>query len=189
MPGVAFFQPSVLPAPQRPYAPGDTGLARQVEAAHQACGGRRKGDSSPLGSGFGAFEDAIQYFAAEAEGGVGVIITRNKADYAASRLPVMSPEEYLPNDRRSESEPRVPPHLSIGRRGRLALREPSQSWANLLPGLAAVAHRFPSFDRMNSVVTLPAPLRAVVSDRWYGEAEVCFPGQLGEIFSGHATTI
>ena len=48
-----------------------------------------------LGSGFGDFEDAIQYFAAQTEGGVQVIITRNKTDYAASRLPVMSPEEYL----------------------------------------------------------------------------------------------
>ena len=48
-----------------------------------------------LGSGFGDFEDAIQYFSAQAEGGVRVIITRNKTDYAASRLTVMSPEEYL----------------------------------------------------------------------------------------------
>lgn len=48
-----------------------------------------------LGSGFGDFEDAIQCFAAQAEGGVQVVITRNKTDYAASRLPVMSPAEYL----------------------------------------------------------------------------------------------
>ena len=48
-----------------------------------------------LGSGFSDFEDAIQYFSAQSEGGVQIIITRNKTDYSASRLPVMSPEEYL----------------------------------------------------------------------------------------------
>jgi hypothetical protein len=39
--------------------------------------------------------DAIQHFSAKAEGGISVIITRNKVDYAASEIPVLSPEEFL----------------------------------------------------------------------------------------------
>jgi predicted nucleic acid-binding protein len=48
-----------------------------------------------LASSFKDFEDAIQHFAAKAEGGVTAIITRNKADYSASEIPVMSPDEFL----------------------------------------------------------------------------------------------
>jgi predicted nucleic acid-binding protein len=40
-----------------------------------------------LTSGFTDFEDAIQHFAARAEGGISAIITRNKADYAKSEIP------------------------------------------------------------------------------------------------------
>jgi predicted nucleic acid-binding protein len=50
---------------------------------------------SALSSSFKDFEDAIQHFAAKTEGGVGAIVTRNKGDYAAGEIPVLSPEEYL----------------------------------------------------------------------------------------------
>ena len=50
---------------------------------------------SALSSSFKDFEDAIQHFAAKAEGGVSTIITRNKTDYASSEIPVMSPDEYF----------------------------------------------------------------------------------------------
>ncbi len=50
---------------------------------------------SALASSFKDFEDAIQHFAAKAEGGVCAIVTRNKADYSASEIPVLSPEEFL----------------------------------------------------------------------------------------------
>ena len=50
---------------------------------------------SALASDFKDFEDAIQHFAAKTEGGISAIITRNKADYAASEIPVLSPEEFL----------------------------------------------------------------------------------------------
>ena len=48
-----------------------------------------------LSSRFKDFEDAIQHFAAKAEGNVGAIITRNKADYSVSQIPVLSPDEIL----------------------------------------------------------------------------------------------
>src|SRR5437870_7607676 len=38
---------------------------------------------SALSSSFKDFEDAIQHFAAKAEGGVSAIVTRDKADYSA----------------------------------------------------------------------------------------------------------
>ncbi|MBI4662409.1 MAG: hypothetical protein HY735_26615 [Verrucomicrobia bacterium] len=50
---------------------------------------------SALSSSFRDFEDAIQHFTAKAEGGVSAIVTRNKADYCASEIPVLSPEEFL----------------------------------------------------------------------------------------------
>ena len=50
---------------------------------------------SALDSNFRDFEDAIQHFAAKAEGGIRVIITRNSSDYATSEIPVMSADEYL----------------------------------------------------------------------------------------------
>ena len=50
---------------------------------------------SALGSSFKDFEDAIQHFAAKAEGGVSAIVTRNKADYATGEIPVLSPDEFL----------------------------------------------------------------------------------------------
>ena len=51
--------------------------------------------NSALSSSFKDFEDAIQHFTAKAEGGISVIITCNKADYSASEIPILSPEEYL----------------------------------------------------------------------------------------------
>ena len=50
---------------------------------------------SALSSQFKDFEDAIQHFSAKSEGGVSAIVTRNKADYSASEIAVLSPEEYL----------------------------------------------------------------------------------------------
>ena len=51
--------------------------------------------SSALSSSFKDFEDAIQHCAAKAEGGVSAIVTRNNADYVASEIPVLSPDEFL----------------------------------------------------------------------------------------------
>lgn len=56
---------------------------------------------SALSSGFKDFEDAIQHFAATAEGGVSAIVTRNKADYSASEIPVLSPDEFLAKHERA----------------------------------------------------------------------------------------
>jgi len=50
---------------------------------------------SALSSHFKDFEDAIQHFAAKAEADISVIVTRNKADYFASEIPVLSPDEFL----------------------------------------------------------------------------------------------
>ena len=50
---------------------------------------------SALSSSFKDFEDAIQHFAAKTEGGISAIITRNKLDYSASEIPVLSPDEFL----------------------------------------------------------------------------------------------
>jgi predicted nucleic acid-binding protein len=51
--------------------------------------------NSALSSSFKDFEDAIQHFAAKAEGRVSAIVTRNQSDYSASEIPILSPEEYL----------------------------------------------------------------------------------------------
>jgi predicted nucleic acid-binding protein len=48
-----------------------------------------------LASRFKGFEDAIQHFSAKAEGDLSAIVTRNKADYSASEIPVFSPDEFL----------------------------------------------------------------------------------------------
>ena len=50
---------------------------------------------SALSSQFKDFEDAIQHFSAKAEGGISAIVTRNKDDYSASEIPVLSPDEFL----------------------------------------------------------------------------------------------
>ena len=47
-----------------------------------------------LVSDFKDFEDAMQYYSAE-EGGAHCIITRNKDDFAASKLAVYDPKEFL----------------------------------------------------------------------------------------------
>jgi predicted nucleic acid-binding protein len=46
-------------------------------------------------SKFKDFEDAIQHSSAKAEGGIDAIITRNKADFTASEIPVCSADQYL----------------------------------------------------------------------------------------------
>lgn len=50
---------------------------------------------SALASPFSDFEDAIQHYSAQSEGGVSAIITRNTADYSASDIAVLSPEAFL----------------------------------------------------------------------------------------------
>jgi len=50
---------------------------------------------SALSSSFKDFEDAIQHFTAKSEGSVTALITRNKADYTNSEIPVLSPDEFL----------------------------------------------------------------------------------------------
>ena len=47
-----------------------------------------------LASSFKDFEDAVQYYSA-LHVRADCLITRNKADYRADRLPVMTPEEFL----------------------------------------------------------------------------------------------
>ena len=50
---------------------------------------------SALSSNFKDFEDAIQHFSAKAEGSITAFVTRNRDDYAASAIPVLSPDEFL----------------------------------------------------------------------------------------------
>jgi hypothetical protein len=50
---------------------------------------------SALNSDFKDFEDALQNYAAEINGEVNVIITRNTKDYKKSNLAVMNPKEFL----------------------------------------------------------------------------------------------
>lgn len=47
-----------------------------------------------LASEFKDFEDAIQYYTA-IENGIEIIITRNKKDFKASKIPVLTAKEYL----------------------------------------------------------------------------------------------
>ncbi|HUB61977.1 MAG TPA: hypothetical protein VL978_14785 [Puia sp.] len=47
-----------------------------------------------LGSDFGDFEDALQHYAALADG-VKVIVTGNTKDYRQSQLAVLTPDQYL----------------------------------------------------------------------------------------------
>jgi predicted nucleic acid-binding protein len=47
-----------------------------------------------LASTFKDFEDAVQYYSA-LHVRVDCLITRNKSDYRADRIPVMTPEEFL----------------------------------------------------------------------------------------------
>ena len=47
-----------------------------------------------MASAFDDYEDALQYFSA-ANAKVEAIVTRNKKDFQASGLPVMSPEEFV----------------------------------------------------------------------------------------------
>lgn len=48
-----------------------------------------------LNSDFKDFEDALQNYAAELNGEINLIITRNTKDYKKSELGVMSPEDFL----------------------------------------------------------------------------------------------
>ena len=47
-----------------------------------------------IASEFNDFEDAMQYYSALREG-ADLIITRNKEDYMAAKIPVYEPQEYL----------------------------------------------------------------------------------------------
>lgn len=46
-------------------------------------------------SQFKDFEDGLQFYAASEVSGVDVIVTRDKADFKASDIPVRSPKEFL----------------------------------------------------------------------------------------------
>lgn len=48
-----------------------------------------------LNSDFKDFEDALQNYAAELNGKIDIIVTRNTKDYKKSRLGVMNPEDFL----------------------------------------------------------------------------------------------
>lgn len=48
-----------------------------------------------LNSDFKDFEDALQNYAAELDGTISLIITRNTKDYKKSELGVMSPDDFL----------------------------------------------------------------------------------------------
>ena len=48
-----------------------------------------------LNSDFKDFEDALQNYAAELNGEISLIITRNTKDYKKSELGVMSPDDFL----------------------------------------------------------------------------------------------
>ena len=47
-----------------------------------------------LNSNFSDFEDAVQYFSA-LKANCKIIVTRNTRDFKESRLPIMTPEEFL----------------------------------------------------------------------------------------------
>lgn len=59
--------------------------------------------NSALGSGWNDFEDAIQYYCAR-ENGCETIITRNWKDFTHSRLPVLSPQEFLAQQKKSDQQ-------------------------------------------------------------------------------------
>ena len=48
-----------------------------------------------LDSDFKDFEDALQNYAAEINGKIDIIVTRNTKDYKKSELGIMNPEEFL----------------------------------------------------------------------------------------------
>lgn len=48
-----------------------------------------------LNCNFKDFEDALQNYSAELNGKIDIIITRNVKDYKKSKLPIMSPEDFL----------------------------------------------------------------------------------------------
>ncbi len=48
-----------------------------------------------LNSDFKDFEDALQNYAAELNGKIDIIVTRNTKDYKKSRIGVMNPEDFL----------------------------------------------------------------------------------------------
>ncbi|MFM8848791.1 MAG: type II toxin-antitoxin system VapC family toxin [Cytophagales bacterium] len=48
-----------------------------------------------IDSSFSDFEDGLQYFSSLEVKNVEAIITRNKADFKASKVPVLTPKEFL----------------------------------------------------------------------------------------------
>ena len=67
------------------------GNLRQLSKVTNA--GEKEVDDA-LASTFEDYEDALQYYSAVGKN-VDAIITRNKKDFTNSRLPVMSPDEFL----------------------------------------------------------------------------------------------
>ncbi len=73
----------------------DVGLRfiRRLLEIVDACGVDKNILVAAMNSDFRDFEDAVQN-AAAIDGHIDVIVTRNKADYSASPLAVMSPDEF-----------------------------------------------------------------------------------------------
>lgn len=68
-------------------------LSNLRKLSHVALADEKTVDEA-LSSGFGDFEDALQYYSAAKEN-VDVIVTRNIKDFSLSKLPVMMPDEFL----------------------------------------------------------------------------------------------
>ncbi|HNS41310.1 MAG TPA: PIN domain-containing protein [Taishania sp.] len=60
----------------------------------------KKAVLAALKSDFKDFEDALQYFSAQQDSEISVIITRNVKDYKTSKLAIMPPEIYLKSSAR-----------------------------------------------------------------------------------------
>jgi predicted nucleic acid-binding protein len=70
-------------------------LVRQMKSLVQILPVTDTEITSAFSSSFKDFEDAIQYFAAKPDGHIIAIVTRNRADYSGSHIPVMSPDEFI----------------------------------------------------------------------------------------------
>ena len=70
-------------------------LLGSLKSLVQVCAVGESEIQSALVSSFKDFEDALQYFAARSESGLSTIVTRNLADYSASDIQILSPDEFL----------------------------------------------------------------------------------------------